>query len=290
MLFFKLLSRLPLGVLYGISDALYFLLRYIVRYRRAVILDNLRLSFPEGSATDIQQIMNGFYHNLADIIVETIKLPNLTAGQLRQHVLITNPELVQDRMQAGEVVIGMASHQCNWEWFAQAVQVHGIPVDIVFKPLSSEFSGKLLYYIRSQFGGNVVSMQNLPRHMAANKDNPRLIELGSDQVPDVPEQAYWTDFLHRDSPFYPGSERLARRQKLPVVYMEIVRLRRSYYEARFIPLAEPPYDNLPLGNIMERYRDLLETSIRNHPSDWLWSHKRWKHWRGKWEKIVTKLN
>lgn len=290
MLFFKFLSRLSLGVLYGISDVLYFLLRYVVRYRRAVILENLRLSFPEKSATDIQQITNGFYHNLADIIVETIKLPALTAGQLRQHVRITNPELVQAHIQAGEVVIGMASHQCNWEWLAQAAQVYGIPVDVVFKPLSSEFSGKLLYYIRSRFGGNVVSMHNLPRHMAANKDNPRLIELGSDQVPDVPEQAYWIDFLHRDSPFYPGSERLARRQKMPVFYMEIVRLRRSYYEARFIPIAEPPYDGLPLGTIMERYRDLLETSIRNHPSDWLWSHKRWKHWRGKWEKIVTKLS
>ena len=290
MTVFKFLSRLPISILYGISDVLYFLMRYVIRYRKQVILENLRLSFPEKSETDIQRIMHGFYHNLADIVVETIKTPAMTADELRARVRVTNPDLVRAYFRAGKVVIGTASHQGNWEWFAQAVQVHGIPVDIVYKPLSSPFSAKLLYTIRSHFGGNVVSTHNLPRHMVANKNNPRLIELGSDQVPDIPEQAYWTDFLHRDSPFYPGSERLARRQNLPVIYMDIVRLRRGYYEATFRPLAEPPYDDLPLGMIMERYRDMLETTIRNQPANWLWSHRRWKHWRGKWEKIVTKLN
>ena len=289
MIFFRFLSRLPFGVLYGISDVLYFLMRYVIRYRRQVILANLRLSFPEKSDRSIQQIANGFYHNLADIIVETIKIPALSVDEMNRRIRITNADIIRSRLQAGQIVIGMGSHQGNWEWFAQAIQTHNIPIDIVYKPLTSAFSGELLFYIRSHFGGNVVSMHNLPRHMAANRHNPRLIALGSDQVPDVPEQAFWTDFLHRDSPFYPGSERLARRQKLPVFYMEIVRIRRGYYEATFKLIAEPPYDDLPLGTIMERYRDLIENTIRENPSDWLWSHKRWKHWRGKYAKIEVKL-
>ncbi len=289
MIFFRFLSRLPFGVLYGISDVLYFLMRHVIRYRRQVILTNLRLSFPEKSDRSIQQLVNGFYHNLADIIVETIKIPGLSAGEMRRHVRITNAEAIRSRIQAGETIIAMGSHQCNWEWYAQAIQAHDIPIDIVYKPLTSEFSGKLLFYIRSHFGGNVVSMHSLPRHMAANRHTPRLIALGSDQVPDVPEQSFWTDFLHRDSPFYPGSERLARRQKFPVYYLDIARIRRGYYEATIQHLAQPPYDELPLGTIMERYRDVIENTIRQNPSDWLWSHKRWKHWRGKYAKIEVKL-
>ena len=281
---------MPFGILYSISDVLYFLMRYVIRYRKAVILENLRLSFPEKSAAEIQSISNGFYHNLADIIVETVKIPGMSADEMRRRVRITNTEVARGWIQAGEVIVGMGSHQCNWEWFAQSIHLHGIPMDIVYKPLTSEFSGKLLFYIRSHFGGNVVSMHNLPRHMAANRHMPRMIALGSDQVPDVPEQAFWTDFLHRDSPFYPGSERLARRQKMAVFYMDIVRVRRGYYEGSVKPLAEPPYDELPLGTIMERYRDVIEDTIRANPSNWLWSHKRWKHWRGKYAKIAAKLN
>ena len=290
MIFFRFLSRLPLRVLYGISDVLYVLMRYVIRYRRRVILENLRLSFPEKSDADIQHITNGFYRNFADIIVEIIKLPSLSADEMRTHVRITNAELVLTRIRAGQVVIGMGTHQGNWEWFAQGIEVHNIPTDIIYKPLTSPFFEKLMIYIRSEFGATLVPMHNLPRQMAASKHKARLIALGSDQVPDVPEQAYWIDFFHRDSPFYPGAERLARRQKLPVFYLEMVRVRRGYYEMTFLPIAEPPYDDLPLGTIMERYRDYMEMTIRNHPSDWLWSHKRWKHWRGKYPKVGAKLS
>ena len=98
-----------------------------------------------------------------------------------------------------------------------------------------------------------------------------------------------TRFLHQDTPFYPGSERLARSLNLPVFYVEMVRLKRGYYEATFVPVAEPPYTDLPNGAILEHYRDLLEVTINAHPSDWLWSHKRWKHHREEYAKIETKF-
>ncbi|GAB4013190.1 acetyltransferase [Spirosoma migulaei] len=289
MKLFRLLSRLPLGILYGISDVLAFLLLHIVRYRRTVVLENLRFSFPEKSPSEIRQIMKGFYQDLADLFVEIIKLPALSPDELQKRVRVTNPELVQEKIRAGQTAIGMTSHQGNWEWIPGAFVQKGIPVDSIYKPLTNSFFEKVMYQIRSSFGAVPTPMHTLPRQMAARKHIPRLIGLMSDQVPDVPEQAYWTDFLHRDTPFYPGAERLARSRNLPVFYMEPVRVSRGYYEVSVKLLAEPPYTDLPPGTILERYRDQIETTIRNHPSDWLWSHKRWKHWRGKYAKVGAKL-
>lgn len=290
MIFFRLLSRLPFSVLYGISDVLSFLLLYVIRYRREVVLENLRLSFPEKSPADIQRIAKGFYRNLTDLIVETLKLLDLSPDALRQRVRFTNAELVRSQIQSGQAVIGMASHQANWEWLSPAVVLNGMPVDTIYKPLSNAFFEELMLEIRARLGPVLVPMNTLPRQMAASRNKARIIALGSDQVPDIPEQAYWTDFLHHDTPFYPGSEKLARRLSLPVYYMELVRVRRGYYELTFQTVALPPYTDLPPGTIMERYRDLIETTIRNNPSDWLWSHKRWKHWRGKYEKISVKFS
>ncbi|QMW06483.1 lysophospholipid acyltransferase family protein [Spirosoma foliorum] len=289
MIFFRLLSRLPLKVLYGISDVLYFLLFRVIRYRRQVILDNLEHSFPEKSPAEIRLIMKGFYHNLADLFVETLKLPTFSPDELQQHVRVINPELVLEQIQAGKTAIAMTSHQGNWEWLPGPFVLKGIPVDSVYKPLTNPFFNDLMYKIRSSFGAVPTDMHLLPRQMVARKDTPRLIGLMSDQVPDVPEQAYWTDFLHRDTPFYPGAERLARSRNLPVFYMEPVRVRRGYYEISIQLLAEPPYTDLPPGTILERYRDRIEDTIKKYPSDWLWSHKRWKHWRGKYAKVGAKL-
>ena len=289
MVFFRLLSRLPFSILYGISDVLYFLLLYIIRYRRQVILENLRLSFPEKSPAAIYLIMKGFYHNLADLIVETMKLPSLTAEDLKERVRFTNAHLVIEQLQAGQVVIGMASHQSNWEWLPSAAVLYGMPADSVYKPLTSPFFEKLMQSVRSIFGAVPVPMNSLPRRMATHKNVPRIIALVADQVPNVPEQAYWTDFLHQDTPFYPGTERLARSRNFPVFYVELARIRRGYYEATFTQVGKPPYNTTPVGTLLEHYRDLLEATIQKYPSDWLWSHKRWKHWRGKYEKVNTKL-
>ncbi|GAB3700008.1 acetyltransferase [Spirosoma flavus] len=290
MLFFRLLSRLPLWFLYGLSDFLYFLLLYIIRYRRHVVLDNLRQSFPEKSSTDIRQIARDFYRNLTDLLVETIKMPAMSPDDLRQRVQFPNDHMVKEELDKGHTVIGMASHQSNWEWIPSASVLHGMPADSVYKTLNNPFFEEMMRTVRSSFGAVPVPMNQLPRRMAAQKNVARIIALVADQVPDVPEQAYWTDFLHRDTPFYPGTERLARSRSLPVFYVELARVRRGHYVVTFTRIGEPPYDNLPEGAILERYRDLLEETIRKHPSDWLWSHKRWKHWRGKYPKVGAKLS
>ncbi|MVM41580.1 lipid A biosynthesis acyltransferase [Spirosoma sp. HMF3257] len=289
MIFFRLLSRLPFSILYGISDVLYFVIVYIVRYRQQVVLENLRLSFPEKSPAEIRLIANDFYRNLTDILVETIKLSDISPCELQKRFRYLNPELIKDFLDVGQTVICTGSHQCNWEWVPSAAVIIGIPVDSVYKPLTNPSMEKIMQDVRASHGAVPTPMNLLPRQMVVRKDIPRVIALVADQVPDVPEQGYWMDFLHRDTPFYPGTERLARSRNLPVFFLELIRVRRGYYEGTFKLIAEPPYTNLPQGAILESYRDKLEKSICKHPSDWLWSHKRWKHWRGKYAKVGAKL-
>ncbi len=276
MIFFRFLSWLPLPILYGLADVIYLLLAHVIRYRRRVVLDNLQRSFPEKSTSNISRLARGYYRNLADILVEIIKLPAMQPHDLKRRVLYTNPDVVVNYLNQGQSVIALGGHQCNWEWIPSAAVLYGMPVDSVYKTLENPKFETLMQEIRSTFGPYLVPMTKLPRELVARRKLPRVIALVADQVPDKPEFAHWMPFLNRDTPFYPGSERLARSQQMPVVYMEMVRLRRGYYTATFTLLAEPPHE-LPPGQIMERYRDLLQASINRHPADWLWSHKRWKH-------------
>lgn len=289
MIFFRFLSRLPFPVLYRLADVLYFLLTYIVRYRHRVIQNNLHRAFPDKTAGQINTLVRGYYRNLTDIIVEIIKLPSLSIDELKSRVIYRNPERVRPWLDQQQSVLVMASHQANWEWLPPAAVLSGFPADSIYKQLENPFFEKLMRVIRSTFGANPVPTNRLLRDMATRRRETRLIALVADQMPDTPEHGYWTEFLHQDTPFYPGSERLARSLNLPVFYVEMVRLRRGHYEATFIPVAEPPYTDLPSGAILERYRGLLETTINAHPSDWLWSHKRWKHHRGEYRAIVTKF-
>lgn len=289
MLLVKLLSKLPLRVLYVLSDLLYWLMAYLIRYRHAVITDNLRQSYPELDGPGIQRLTHGFYRNFCDLLVEIIALPGLSAAELTQRVVYTNPELVQAAFAKGTPVIGLASHHSNWEWLPAAATLYGLPVDSVYKPLHNPFFEKLMLRIRSTFGPHPVPMGKLPREMASRRAIPRVIALVADQMPDRPENAYWTEFMHRNTPFFPGLERLARGQQLPVFYIEMVRVRRGHYTATFVQLGTPPYAELATGELIRRYRDALTQTLERYPADWLWSHKRWKHYREKYAEVRTKL-
>lgn len=289
MIAFRLLSALPFFILYRVADLLYLLLTYLIRYRRAVILDNLRQSFPELTENDRWRIAKAYYRNISDVIVEVIKLPGMSADELRQRLVYTNPEVAKAWLNAGQTAVVVSPHQCNWEWLPPAAQLYDIPVDSVYKPLNSPFSERLMRHIRSSFGPYMIPMQRLPRELVLRRAIPRLIALVADQMPNQPEAAYWTDFLHRDTPFYTGIERLARSLKLPVLYVDLLRVKRGHYTATFSVLAAPPYTDIPEGQLIERYRDRVTNTIKNDPANWLWSHKRWKHQRNEYVKLWGKL-
>src|SRR6185503_14913365 len=112
----RLLSLLPLGVLYVLSDCLYVAIYHIWRFRRQLSLSNLRHSFPDKSPAELERICRQAYRNACALIAEVLKGSVLSAQELRRRVRIVNPEAIEEFTGAGQSVVLLASHHCNWEW------------------------------------------------------------------------------------------------------------------------------------------------------------------------------
>ncbi|MFC0183213.1 KDO2-lipid IV(A) lauroyltransferase [Pseudarcicella hirudinis] len=275
----KLISRLPFRILYRISDFIFFVLFYVVKYRKKVVCENLRKSFPEKSETEIETIARDFFLNLSDIIVEVIKSLTISEKELKKRVSIEGEEPLQKLIREGKTGIVMSNHLCNWELVPLRSALSEVNSDVIYKPLKSEFFEKFMFTIRSRFGVFPVPMKMTLREVVRRKNIPRIIGMVADQVPGIRENAYWTDFLNQDTDFFMGSERIARSNNYPVFYGELSRKKRGFYHLKYHTLIEPPYDHIPPNGITELYVRTLEKSICQYPSDWLWSHKRFKHTR-----------
>src|ERR1700753_537143 len=88
------ISLLPMWVLYGISDGIAFLLYAVIRYRRDVVANNLKIAFPEKTDAERQRIAKRFYRNFTDNFIETIKLLSASPAFLQKRFVIDNPELL----------------------------------------------------------------------------------------------------------------------------------------------------------------------------------------------------
>jgi KDO2-lipid IV(A) lauroyltransferase len=279
MFFFRLLSRLPFPVLYALSDLLYVLSYYVFGYRKRVVMGNLDLAFPRKTTAEKKAIARQFYHNLADIIVETVKLLTISSQELGRRVTIANPQVLLGHLDRGQSIVVMTAHQGNWEWLLQGCALHlGYDVDAVYKPLRNKFSEKLMLAIRRRFGPLPVPMQQLARALVQRRPVVRIIAMVADQAP-PPEMAHWLNFFGHGTPFFTGAAKIAQRTAFPVLFTRMQRLRRGYYQVHMAPIALPPYPPHAVEDIIGRYAAAVQAAIEERPAEWLWSHKRWKNRR-----------
>ena len=290
MLFFKYFSKLPFFVLYGISDFAYFIIYQIVGYRKKVVFENLRNSFPKKTELEVKQIAKDFYKHIADLFIEFLKGYSITKDEINDRVKLINIEVIKNYTDKNQSVIIVTGHISNWEWLLHPLNLSGIPMDIVYQKLSSSLFNKLTLFIRSRFTITpLIEKQNTLRKTVDRKDITRALVLGSDQSPQNWKTAYWTTFLNQDSGFFTGTERIARKFDYPVIFSEMRRIKRGFYEIEFTEIAKPTeFQNLPIGEITERFVRILDESIHRYPSDYLWSHRRWKHKRT--EEDIVKSN
>jgi KDO2-lipid IV(A) lauroyltransferase len=276
MLLVKLLARLPFWFWYGLSDFSFVLVYYIIGYRKQVVAANLKLAFPEMNEQARKTVIKGFYKNLMDIVVETIKSFALSKEEVKQRAKIVNPELFEHYKQRYRGVILMASHHTNWEYMHLGVTAeYDFPLLGVYKKLNNKKVDILMTESRTKFGATAVEIQDTLKVIRQTNEF-FAVGLIADQSPQPRKKNLQMEFFGRTVPFYPGPVHIARLFEMPVFFVHIKRVRRGYYELELEFIAEPPFDN-PAAEIMGKYIQLLEDDIRKQPENYLWSHKRWKH-------------
>jgi KDO2-lipid IV(A) lauroyltransferase len=272
-----LLSLLPLAVLYLISDVLMFLLFHVIRYRRKVVEMNLRNAFPEKSEEEILRISRKFYRNLGDIMVEILKMITISREEFARRVTVINTELEDEYYRNNTCIIAVAGHYANWEWMSLASDLHLRHDHFgAYKPLSNPYFDKAFINWRSRFGTRLIPMKEVLRTVIKNRDKLFALGLISDQTPTKNESVYWTTFLNQPTSVFLGPEKIAKMINCKVVFFDMRRIKRGYYELEVVPLAEDP-SQLAEYELTERHVRYLENRIRQKPEDWLWSHRRWKH-------------
>jgi KDO2-lipid IV(A) lauroyltransferase len=275
LLLLRFLSRLPLRILYFVSDFIFFTSYYIIRYRRKITRKNLVKAFPGKPVSTITKIEKQFYRNLSDTAVETLKLLTSSERHLLERVKVDS-SLTRQLKKEGCSVFAMTAHFCNWEWLLVASSNQlGLDVHAAYKKLRSPFFDHLMQAIRSRFGAVLHEKDVLVQDILNMKKSTYLMAMVADQRPFSGDHKYWTKFMNQDAAFLTGTELLAKRKDIKVIYARMKRVRRGYYEVNFEIIELQP-KNSQRGQITEKFIALVEEDIHHDPAAYLWSHDRWK--------------
>ncbi|TAE17107.1 MAG: lipid A biosynthesis acyltransferase [Bacteroidetes bacterium] len=275
--FLYLLASLPFGALYVVSDGLYRLL-LLTGYRKKVVMENLRNSFPTKTEAEIKQIYRAYYRYLCDLVLETLKTMRMTEKQARQRCVFHKADWLDKLHAEGKSILIVMGHHGNWEWAGPSFTLNNpYQLVVIYRPLSHPYFERMTSQMRTKFGTRITPVNNTLRDMVANRSQVTATAFIADQTAS-PDNAYWTTFLNQDTAVFTGPEKLAKKFNYPVVYMNVRRPKRGYYEVTPELLFLNPKDTAE-GEICETFTRRLEKEILLQPETWLWSHKRWKHKR-----------
>lgn len=266
----------PFWAIYALSDGLRWLLFSVFGYRKKVIFENLRRSFPEKTETEIAEIARLFYKNLCDITLEGFKGLTLSRDEIMRRYRFKNPEAVNFFLEKKRPIILTGMHYCNWEWgvLSFSLWLKGQVIGI-YKPLSNKRVEHFLNKKRGQWGMELCHPKNTRQAVEAHKNSAAIFILMADQSPSNAATAQWHQFLNQPTACIHGVETIALAHKIPVWQFEVERTGRGFYEINLAPVCLDPAEKKPT-EITADYLRGIEKIILKKPENWLWSHKRWK--------------
>ena len=274
---FYLLSVLPMSLLFILSDMTFILIYYLIGYRKKVVLENISGAFPTKSEKEVKAIAKDFYRHFCDIIFESIKRLTISKRAIRKRLKIKNPELVENYLNERRNILLYTAHQGNWEWLIFLPIYFPYHSNTFFTPLKNNYFNELFRLMRERFGVHCVPSNNGYRTIIgdARTNDLTMNCIIGDQSPHSQSSLHWYNFLNRDTAFFTGADKIAKKINPVILFPFFKKVKRGYYELEFQLIDENPRERRNL-EVVERYAKQLEGAIIKSPEMWLWSHRRWK--------------
>jgi len=272
---FYLISLLPWKVIYFISDFLYFIAYYLIGYRKEVVMFNLSIAFPEKTEAERKLIAKQFYHQFIDSIVETIKLISISKKELQKRHSV-NINTLNDLYDSTDKIQIITGHFFSWEVANLGVSVDcKFPFITVYMPLTNKIFEVIIRKMRTKYGTIMVPANEFRRSFHNYSKNKYSLILVADQNPSNPNNAYWLPFFGKMAPFVKGPEKGAKNSNTTILYANVYRVKRGYYKTE-IELVTTDPNSFAEGELTKLFVKKIEDSIKQNPSNYLWSHRRWK--------------
>ena len=241
---------------------------------KKVIRNNIKRALPEIDENNLKNIENSMWNNYGRIFAEYIFLKDFRNGKLASEVQIEGKEILNDIKENNKQVIFISGHLSNFELMAMFIEKSGINLSAIYRPLNNIFLNGIMesirkkYICKNQIKKGLAGLKKLIKLKRKNYSSALMIDQRVSEgilSPLFNEKALTTTI----------PAQLVKRFNIPVVPVYIERSKKFYFNLK----VDQPIkfnENDSIEKITLSLNNWLEKKITQNPTQWIWSHNRWK--------------
>lgn len=250
-----------------------------IRYRRALVIDNLTQAFKdEKSHEEILAIARKNFMHYGLCLAESLRAPLLTKETFRDKIIITGLEHVENALKQGKGAILFCGHYGNCDMMAIGQAMEGVNAHIITKTVKNKVIDAVWTDIRKSKGVSLLPNKKTGFSiLKLLKKNEAVVLIFDQHRPGT--MGIRVNFFGRPARTMRAVATLALKTGCAVIPANNWRDENNIHHAEAgeaIPLIRKESEEETIRENTQRYNDILESYIRQHPEQWLWIHRRWK--------------
>jgi KDO2-lipid IV(A) lauroyltransferase len=252
---------------------------FIIADARKRTKNNLKIAFgEEKDEREIKKLALSVFENVGKNVADAVRLKNMKWEEIEKITQIEGLEYLDNAYKMGKGVIGLTGHIANFELLAACLSLKGYKLSVIGRELYDRRLDALLIKNRESVGlENIPSSASVKQVIKALRSGRVLGVLADQDSSRV--RGVFVNFFERPARTPVGPALLAYKTESPIVPMAIVRETDDKYKIIVKEPIELIFSKDKEKDIIQttqKYTKVLESIIREYPSQWLWMHDRWK--------------
>ena len=241
---------------------------------KKLIKDNIKNSFSKINDIEILKITETMWSNYGRILSDYMFINKFRKSKLDKHLIIDGQEIFEKIKKNKKPVIFISGHFNNFELMAMEIEKSGINLAAIYRPLNNFFLNKLMEHVRKKYICKNQIKKGISgiREMIRHYKNGTSIALMIDQRV---SEGISSNLFNRPALTTTIPAQLVKKFDCPIVPVYIERINKYDYKMTVNkPINFSKEETIQ--SITNNLNNWLEKMIKNQPSQWIWSHNRWK--------------
>lgn len=254
---------------------------HIVRRERRKAIRNIGIAFPEWTEEQRRQAIRKMFQHFGMSLFEIAWLPNLKAETMHETTTVEGVQALRDVVASGRPMLAITGHCGNWEWFAHATALGGVPISVLHRERDEQEMNQFITELRSGAGIRTIDRgsESSAREMIKALKSGQALCFLMDQS--IRAESVKVPFFGRPALTPIGPAKLAIRMEAAVAIGFITRGEDGFQRAYWLPPIFTSRGDDPVA-LTARITAAMEDHIRKVPEQWAWMHDRWRE-RPKWD-------